>query len=139
MKRTRRKILSLGMSLLLLLGWCLAAWMPGNLVSAEVGGYTHGDYKYYVLADNMARIRQYSGMEKNVTFPSQLDGYTVTAIRLNRSARVSQSMYERYAALGGTKKQDNRANKIEIHKTASFETKVKHFFASSHILQQIPL
>ena len=44
----------------------------------------------------------------------------ITAIKLNKSAKVSQSMYEKYAALGGTKKQDRKASRTEIQKTASF-------------------
>lgn len=88
MKRTGRKILSLGMSLLLLLGWCLMAWMPGNLVSAKIiNGYDvtdncflSGDYLYILSEDGTAAIGHYFGSDTSLTIPSQMDEYTVTSI-----------------------------------------------------------
>ncbi|MBQ7851055.1 MAG: leucine-rich repeat protein, partial [Clostridia bacterium] len=42
--------------------------------------YVCGDYSYVLLGDGTAEITGYTGREKDVTLPSELDGHVVTAI-----------------------------------------------------------
>ena len=58
----------------------------------------------------------------------------ITTIKLNKSANVSQSMYEKYVTLGGTNKHENKAKITEIQKTVSFAKNEKHFFTSLSII-----
>ena len=47
-------------------------------ITASAG--TNGDFEYEVLDDGTAEITDYSGSAKELTIPSQLNGYTVTSI-----------------------------------------------------------
>ena len=54
--------------------------------SAETDGSEErqsGDYAYVILADGTAKITRYSGSDKELDIPSELNGLTVTGIGEN--------------------------------------------------------
>lgn len=68
-----KKMLGVFAALLILLGMSAAL--------AEIGvEYTRGSYRYVVLPDGTAEITGYTGREKRLTVPAELDGYVVTSI-----------------------------------------------------------
>ena len=42
--------------------------------------FERGEYEYIYLHDGTIEITDYSGMEKDYTIPSQIDGYTVSSV-----------------------------------------------------------
>ncbi|MBR1393159.1 MAG: leucine-rich repeat domain-containing protein [Ruminococcus sp.] len=49
--------------------------------SWDIPKYQSGDYEYTLLDDGTAEIVKYTGSEKDVTIPSELDGFKVTSIK----------------------------------------------------------
>lgn len=58
----------------------LLATLVACAEEAEPAAYTSGDWQYVLLEDGTAEITGYTGMQKNLTIPDVLDGYSVTAI-----------------------------------------------------------
>ena len=64
-----------------LLTFCLlAAFFIPAYAEDEQTKIHSGDYTYILLEDGTAEITKYSGKEKNLSIPSELDGFTVTSI-----------------------------------------------------------
>ena len=86
-----------------------------------------------VLVEVMRFSRKFAVYAKKPTFCSPL----ITAIRLNKRARVFQSMYDKYAPLGGTKKQETTAKRTATHRTVSCRIQKMHVFAALCSICQI--
>lgn len=78
MKRNKKKLLSLVLSLIMII---TALPIAGTTAFAE----TSGDYNYEILSeeDKTCMITDYNGDASELTIPSQIDGYTVTEIGIN--------------------------------------------------------
>ena len=62
---------------------CLAVLIPCSFASAadgEAENYTSGDYTYVLLDDGSAEIVKYTGNDKEIIIPSDLEGHPVTSI-----------------------------------------------------------
>ncbi len=58
----------------------LTAALVLSAVPVAFAAQTSGDYTYEELEDGTAKIIKYTGMERNLIVPSELDGHTVTAV-----------------------------------------------------------
>lgn len=71
MKKLRR-IISIFLAALLLAAFCIPVYAAPLLTS--------GDYEYYIKDDGTAELSGYTGTEKNITVPAQIEGIPVTSI-----------------------------------------------------------